>query len=170
VVFLARGPGFEPGSVEEQPIHLADVYATFLGAADLEPESWVVGVDLRADREKRVLSASLDPPSVALKVFREEVLDSGALDPYRRALWAAVGPRYKMIVGSDGTREIYDLQSDPEEARPLDAATLESRELAELRAVTERARRLASVTLTTGGASPLDEETEDALRELGYLK
>ena len=46
VVFFARGPGFKAGAQDEQPVHLADVYATLLAAGNRPPSSSSTGLDL----------------------------------------------------------------------------------------------------------------------------
>ena len=169
VAFLARGPGFEPGATDATPVHLADVHATLLGGAQLAQETGAIGVDLARRRPRqRILSASLESPSLQLNPFSEEVLESGVLDGYRSAVCAAIGWRYKLIARSDGTEELYDLAEDPAETSPLDPLAIDEDVVSALRASIERTRQ--------GQADPsradieMDEATLESLRALGYVK
>ena len=171
VAFLARGPGFEPGAVDSTPVHLADVYTTLLAAAKVAPPeeaAETIGVDLAQARPRnRVLSASLEAPSLQLDPFSEEVLSSGVLDRYRAGASAAIAGRYKLIERSVGLEELYDLATDPSESKPLNPATINPDVLSELRRGIEAARPgMASQVEPT----EMDEESLEALRALGYFK
>ncbi len=169
VVLVARGPGFERGEVVSTPVHLADVHATLLAAAGAERPPNSFGVDLRRDAPgDRVFTAFLDTPLLSLRRLRTPAGDALAR-PFERQLWAAVGPRYKLIAGSDGSEELYDLSRDPDEQRPLAPADVPSGALADLRSALDgaRAAQAAAEPMTP---PPMDEETRQALGALGYVK
>lgn len=178
VVFLARGPGFEAGQTDEQPVHLADVHTTLLAAAGIASPDSTTGFDLMQERPRgRVVSAVLDPPLIQFKPFSDDVLESGVMDVYQRATWAAISERYKLIAYSDDTEELFDLWEDPGEEFPLDptawirdgaAGSQDRRILDALRASVTEARAMQQIT--AGGDMDFDEETMEALRALGYLK
>ncbi len=166
VVLVARGPGFAAGRVEQRPVHLADVHATLRAAAGLPPASGSIGVDLRRGAPPdRVLTAFLDVPLLSLRRLREPELQAR----FERQLWAAVGPRYKLIVGSDGAEELYDLERDPAETRPLEPGAVPAAALAELRAAVDaaRARQADAAPLEP---PPMDEAMRRELGALGYVK
>jgi len=159
ILLLARGPGFSPGTVRPELVQILDLYPTILRAAGGEPGPQAIGVDLRgALPTERILHATLEYPQVSLRNFPEDVRASGRLGPYERELNAAIGPRYKLIRGSDGREERFDLQSDPGDV------------LQRLRAAIETA---AAFTPPVPGAEHSEWDTEEGLRELremGYVE
>jgi len=88
------------------------------------------------------------------------------LDPYARSLRAAVGPRYKLIRGSDGSEELYDLIRDPKEQRPLPLKSISENALQELRTVAGEPPGPS----TDAQEEDYDPETEAALKALGYIE
>jgi arylsulfatase A-like enzyme len=166
VALLARGRGFAPGSRDDRAAQLTDVYPTLLALAGLEIEPGLDGHDLRRPPlAQRVLSASLEFP--AIESFDDRTRATGALAPYQRELIAARSDRYKVIRSTAGDEEIYDLERDPGEERPLPA----SFDVAEVQAL----RRQLDATdfpggTPFGGATPeFDDETLRQMRELGYI-
>lgn len=108
-----------------------------------------------------MLRASLDWPKITLTVFPEPVAkDGGPLDRYERALSAAVTPRWKMIRGSDGSIEAYDLAADPNETPPIALHETEPRTFDALQAFLDR----------TDHALPRSAGEGDALRGLGSTR
>jgi arylsulfatase A-like enzyme len=174
VLLLARGPGFEPGAVDDRLAQLTDVYPTLLAAAGVEVSPGP-GQDLRDDPDPdRLLLARVAFPRRWLANFTPGIVESGVLAAHERALWAAWDGRYKLVVGSDGSESLYDLEADPQELRPLAPEALP-------RAVLERlrARVAASLAIDDGlssgadsdaGAGEMDPATLEALRSLGYVR
>jgi len=75
--------------------------------------------------------------------------------------------RYKLIVGSDGGAELYDLLADRFERSNLAGTGIAD----ELVLAAERDRMLATMArLRSGPGAPLDPDTERELRSLGYLR
>ena len=87
---------------------------------------------------KRLLSAEIDHPTVSLDSSPEAVRESLALAPYRRELSAVISPRYKLIRGSDGSEEMYDLLADPDETKRLELEDLGGSVVKSLHAFPER--------------------------------
>jgi arylsulfatase A-like enzyme len=174
VLMLARGPGFEAGAVDDRLAQLTDVSPTLLAAAGLDVPPGP-GQDLRAaPQPDRLLLARVAFPRRWLANFAPGVVESGVLAPYERALWAVWDARYKLVVGSDGSEALYDLEVDPQELRPLAPETLPPEALERL-----RARVAASLALDDGlpsgsdddlGAPEMDETALEALRSLGYVR
>lgn len=175
ILCLARGPGFPAGAVERKLVHITDLHATAVAAAGIEPGPGAGGLDLRQGVPgDRVLSATLDYPSVSLGLFPKAFSKTGVLDAYKVELRAAVGPRYKLIVGIDPSgkpvrEEIYDLVVDPNEANPLSPSSVDADSLRRLRAAIGNGMQSS----LRGEAAPLDEldeETLESLRALGYVR
>jgi arylsulfatase A-like enzyme len=171
IALLVRGPGFAKGTVEHKRVQITDVYPTVLHLAGLEPDAKGVGVDLRSpETEGRVLSLSLDFPSLTLLSFSDEVRESGVLDVFERKLYAAVGDRFKMIRGSDGSLEIYDLRTDPEELHGLAPGSVDAETVRRLNAVIDVAKAQDASDTAEDAGLPQDPKMLDALRALGYLR
>ncbi len=173
IALLARGPGFERGAHEQRLVQITDLHPTILSASGLDATGSRDALDLRGELPaERVLRASLDWPKISLTVFPEAVsADGGPLDRYKRALSAAVTPRWKMIRGSDGSVEVYDLQSDPHETRPIALQETEPRVFAALQAFLERTDHALPAGAGEGAPDlPTDPATLDALRALGYTR
>lgn len=173
IALLARGPGFEHGAHEAELVQITDLHPTALAAAGLGGRSGSDALDLRAGLpDERVLRASLEWPKITLTVFPEEISrNGGPVDRYKRALAAAITTRWKLIRGSDGTVEIYDLAADPNELTPIDTSTFDSRTLAALQTFLDRTDAVASGSGADGAPDlPTDPATLDALRSLGYTR
>lgn len=82
--------------------------------------------------------AELAYPEIFLKVV-EKKIPGWDTTPVERALDAVRGPRYKLISGSDGSVELYDLETDPGETRNLEESRPEQVE--RLKAVLEAFER-----------------------------
>ena len=168
IALLARGPGFEPGRAEPGLVQIADLNATILAAAGLGDRARPGTVDLRETVPgDRVVTAELDPPRVSMLMFSKETKVAGSMNAYKRALVAAVGPRYKLIRSSTGEEELFDLSADPGETRPLRPGDVDPEALAGLEAALERlaAREPAPFERTE---QEVDEETRKALQAMGY--
>lgn len=110
------------------------------------------------------------------RVVRSEFLNTTFTPEYReqgaafegskwdRKLVAAVREDHKLIVASDGTRELFDIAEDPAELRDISAACPEI--VAELLPHAQTATASAM-----DSAAPVEVEgiIEDRLRELGYI-
>jgi arylsulfatase A-like enzyme len=165
VPVFARGPGYQAGTVDARVVQLTDLYPTLLAVAGLVPGDGP-GRDLLAPGgEPRVLAASYAYPDQVLGTFPPAARRGERLAPHRRSFQVGMDGRYKLIVDSSGAEEIYDLEADPGETTPLEAADP---------ALLERLRAVARAgAVQEGGAGELgelDPETIEALRELGYLE
>jgi len=148
VPLVLWGPGVVPQRIEA-PVSLVDVAPTLLDALGLPPLARAAGV-------------SLWP-----LVTRGEPLPARDLHAggtlYGPARSAVVRWPWKLVAVEGGAPALYDLASDPGEARDLAAAD------------PERVRALAALlpapAAGSGASAPsLDARTREQLRELGYAR
>jgi arylsulfatase A-like enzyme len=156
IPLLIKYPGQRQGAVVEQPASLVDVFPTILDAVGLPLPTPVEGLSLlrpETAAPRTLLAESYPKPSLL------------ALHPrFRRVERALIRWPYKLIVDTRGKRELYHLESDPDETRnlyarqPAIAASL----LAELE------RRVAAKR--SAPAFRPDAETLRRLKSLGYTQ
>ncbi len=109
-------------------------------------------------------------PKQFLQYFPEQERKGALLAPYLRLIRSLrVGP-HKLIWGSDGKHELYDVSADPGETRDLWAAEPEVAQ-----ALQRRLDRLVEehAVAPAGGSAPdrvVDPDVENSLRELGYVR
>jgi len=148
----AAAPATHPGGARRSdPVQLTDVFATIARAAGATPsDPRVVGRDLLAGPlpEQRPLVAEYYRPDMFLRRFPDTPRAQAAVAPYRRRLRSIRVGDDKLVWGSGAERE------------PARVRALESR----LDAVVRDLAREPEATLP-----PLDPETEQNLRALGYL-
>ena len=56
---------------------------------------------------------------ISFAALPESLIASGRMKRYDRELEAVIGPRWKLIRGSDGSEELYDAANDPDSRRDL---------------------------------------------------
>lgn len=149
VPLLVRGPGYPPGR-DATPVQLHDLATWILTAAGQAPlDRAEPPGDLRVAEEYYARRRDLSNSAYGHRFNR-----------VRRAFYQGF---HKLILGSDGSREAYDLAADPGELQSLvDAAwvpALEARANAWLEATPEA----AEVSLDKGA-------NLEALRSLGYVE
>ncbi len=156
VPLIIKYPQQKTSLVEDAPASLVDIMPTVLAILKLKSPERLSGRNL-LDPESRAGRALLGE-SYPLPIFV-------SLHPrFRRVDRAVIEWPYKLIRGTAGTRELYDLAGDPQEKRNLydsHPATVETLD-AELKRWIGRAHR----------AQPLqpDRDTLQRLRSLGYTQ
>jgi arylsulfatase A-like enzyme len=147
-VLLRLGSIFAGGAILTQPVSLVDVVPTVLTGLGFAPLTQVQGAPLQD-----------------VRVSGEERRPGVFAELYRRLL-ALRGDRWKTIVDLEsGAVSLYDMWDDPGERRDVSGEQRDvAREQLELLRSGEHARH-APADLET---PVLDEETEAALRALGY--
>lgn len=151
VPLLHRGPGVAPGR-DPAPLQQPDVARALLAAAGLPPlgeeATRVDGAPLRVAELYYTRKRELKDPRYA-----------GRFDRIRRAF--ALGP-WRLVLGSDGTVERYDLSTDPAQVHPLEAPPW-----------ADTLQRAADAWLAAHPvATPTAEvgENLEVLRALGYVE
>ncbi len=171
VPLLIRLPrGRQGGLARSDPVQPTDVFATLAAAIGTLPtDGGAAGHDLLRDAlpVDRPLVAEYDYPMQALSVFPPAERENPKLQPFRRRLRSVQQGRRKLIWGSDGRHELYNLDTDPGETQnrsteaPTDARQLET--------------LLDSIVNLHEGAQPSaavptpDAATRERLRALGYV-
>ena len=174
VPLLIRHPRFfTPGAVDREPAQLTDLFPTILNAIGLD-SSGAQGVDLRpaGNRLGRQVLCEYNWPVQALMTFGKD-RENPALLPWKRRLRSVLDGDHKLIFGSDGRHELYDLKQDPAEARNLAALPEHASEMRRLTALLEglSGRYARGKPPAPSPAVELpDQATQDALRSLGYIR
>lgn len=153
IPFLARGPGIPPGQVDD-PVQLDDWLSLLSSWLGDEPPPSPRPPDLQVAEIQGSRSLDLRKPRM-----RER---------FNRVRRAFVEGDHKIILGSDGSFEAYDLSDDPGELRDLHtepwAVELQSRALTWVASTPERpwgdARKKGR---------KLDSSITERLKELGYV-
>jgi arylsulfatase A-like enzyme len=149
VPLILRRPGQRSGSRVARPVHLVDVMPTILAETGLEPPPGLQGMSLFEEGPRPY------PVTAHLGRYRRDYVES-----------AIYSHPWKLIVSSAGEVELYDLQADPIESVNL------APEHPHL--VRELSRELEGFKREVGprfdpDSRPLDSETLEALRSLGYV-
>jgi len=173
IPLLLRPPGGTGRPlVRSDPVQLTDVFATIAEAAGISAlDPRVFGRNLLAEPlpEERPIVAEYYYPKTFLERFPKTENARKALKKFERRLRSIQVGTEKLIWGSDGKHELYELGSDPGETRnlfelrPERAAELEE-QLDQI--IHERARE---ATEPRGSVADMDEETLSRLRALGYV-
>jgi arylsulfatase A-like enzyme len=179
IVFTARWEGELPaGSRVESQIQLIDVMPSLLRALNLKcPRPDTALYRDRPDIFDYDLLRAHDWPAYAeyekpsiVERWRSEGKRS-CFTPIERSLRAVRSRGYKYICGSDGSRELYSLRTDPDEEQNLLAAGA----CQDVDTIVEGMETLLSRLLPSGTpterpeSAPVDADVADQLRGLGYL-
>jgi len=189
-LLVVRPDGAHAGERREDPIALVDLFATILAAAGVaipEPDLKAPNLDARdlfagTPSPERPIVAEYYFPAQALGLFEPEALAAQPerLGPYLRRLRSIESDGLRLIWSSDGAHELYDLTTDPNEARNITGDPRFADRERELHT------RLEVFVAEAGGPRPLpggakysepargafgdlDPESVELLRELGYL-
>jgi arylsulfatase A-like enzyme len=181
VPLLIRDPGASgAGTVRRDPVSLVDVFATLTSAMGIVPgDPRVAGRDLwegPLPEDRAVLAEYYYPKSFLGRFPRRRSRDA-VLDPYRRRIRSVQVGSYKLVRGSDGVRDLYDLAVDPAELH--DVSGRDPARVAALDAVLDAALKvdatdeLDPLELMGEAVDPPDEPEPavlDGLRSLGYIE
>jgi len=174
VPLFVHGPGFDEGE-EDRLVQLTDLAPTLLDAAGIDAA--VMGEGLQgtsfhpeADRDEpreQVIAEYLSPQP-SMEALEKRVGDlSPEIERYDRSLRAIRSGEYKLVRGSDGTRELYHVATDPDEREDL--AETHPETVTDLEA--ELDDWLSSFDhADASGSVAMSQSTQDRLEDLGYLQ
>ena len=138
VPLVVRWPGtFDGGRVEDDVVRLEDVAPTLLDLCGLPPLDDIDGRSLSRDLPGRVARA-MQPASDWCALEAERRYPGPGAMRLSRGAEAVFDGRRRLIAHSDGTFELYDPRSDPQESQDL--AAVEPAEVRRLRALLQPPR------------------------------
>jgi arylsulfatase A-like enzyme len=127
VPLIVHYPSHFAAGRDPRPVSHFDIFPTLLELAGVKgpPGCESRAVSLLRPLEQRVRIA--DYPTPLADPFKSVARRYPGFDgaPWNRGLLAYVEPPYKLIRGSDGRNELYQLTADPAEAHDLSASTPE---------------------------------------------
>ncbi|HET7324158.1 MAG TPA: sulfatase, partial [Halococcus sp.] len=171
VPLVVHGAGFEDGRVDDL-VQLTDLAPTLLDTADIDAPEMRDGFQGQsfhpeAKIESRAHAiAEYMAPQPSMEALREEVGPlSDDVTRLDRSLRTIRTDEEKLIRGSDGTREFYELRNDPDESKNLAAEKSERVTALE----TVLADWLDSFEHTdASGSVSMSASTQARLEDLGY--
>ena len=149
VPFVLAGPDIPVGIRRSEPVHLIDVVPTLVNLLGLDDPGTFDGLDLFAADD-----SELNRPLASFTSRGASLLFEGR---YRLHV-----PRTYRIERFGAQSELYDLQVDPAELKPLDDASLSSRLSTSLDVLRELGAQ-------RGGTRTLTMEEQRTLEDLGYV-
>jgi len=183
IPLLIRYPkAFAPGSEDDSLVQLTDIFPTLLNLAGLEPGAFPSqGRDLlqgdpggrRDAGGRRYIFCEYYYPRQVLEIFHEQHRENPRLDRFKRRLRAVISNNMKLIWGSDGKHELYDLARDPREGTNLIDETIYSEQVQDMIKTLDS---LVHSYKQSRDVQPdrlekeIDDETLEALKSLGYTQ
>lgn len=165
---------FSRGSSSDAIVQLTDVFPTVLDAARIPlADHATQGVSLARNdpTSDRPVFAEYYYPSQALTAFPEDYRDAPSLERFKRRIAAVIDEGHKLVWGSDGRHELYDLTVDPDERTNLiDDPNHEPTRSRLTALVSELRERYARERVVPESVIELDDQTREALRSLGYVQ
>ncbi|WP_268895828.1 sulfatase [Halosimplex salinum] len=173
VPLVIHGGPFTDGSNDDTLVSLTDLAPTLLDAAGIEASALTEqtqGCSLLSasiSEREQIFAEYLAPqPSMAALSERVGPL-SDDVRRFDRSLRAVRTPGWKLIRGSDDSKERYDVASDPDESNDL--TTAEPERVADLE--TRLDEWLDSFSHADGGGeASMSDATRQRLDDLGYLQ
>jgi arylsulfatase A-like enzyme len=165
-------PRYPPGVRDPSLVQLQDLFETILSTAGLGGRHDSEGADLLGGvPETRPVFLEYYAPLTFLETWGEGWGDLPQLDPFKRRLRAVRYQSFKLILGSDGGTELYDVVRDPLELEDLSGQAEYAAELTRLQKALLRDRFTDCQEDPAIESSPieLDEKTIRELRSLGYI-
>jgi len=177
IPLIIHYPKLIPGHSEEHdPVELTDIFPTVLKISGISLEKYPSqGHDLfETDHGgENPVFCEYYYPEQALRCFKKQDRENIHIEKYKRRIRCIISNHMKLIWGSDGNHELYDLMKDPEESENLfykETHRMAGREMMKtLENILNDLDQDQDDYLDTPLNQPIDEQTLDALRSLGYI-
>jgi len=167
---------FPPGSHDDNPVSLTDVFPTVLRVLEIDPKQFSIqGHSLLPGEtmpERSILCEYYVHPGFtdAKKYSREEYKHPRIREQLMRRLKSIRVGDFKWVQGSNGTKELYDIAKDPGETRNLAEHSDFSVTAEKLRIILgDRLEQYRSQISPGFESNPLDAKTIETMKSLGYL-
>jgi len=166
VPLMIDGPGVEPGEVSAL-VETRDIFPTVLDVADLTvPDDETISDNTLLEDPGRPFAISeYLAPQPSMESLREWVGETADTDGFDRTLRAIQTDTWKLVEGSDGSVELYDLSEDPGETESV--ASEASDVVEELRR--ELDRNDIPLAYRESGEFGATEASRQRLEDLGYI-
>jgi arylsulfatase A-like enzyme len=166
VPLIIAAPGVARGRVVSDNVSLVDVAPTIMELANLPPVPTFEGRSLVPLMQTGIWAQVVRSTSgQASSPILTELETIGGWD-LRIHTQALIRPPHKLTLRTDGKSELYDLERDPDEKRPLNGAA--GAPANDLRGALTQTREAIGTRAGTAESKPLDEATKEKLRALGY--
>jgi arylsulfatase A-like enzyme len=184
VPLLIRYPKvFRSGARDTAHVQLHDLFETILSVAGSRGRYASQGSSLDVDQKGRPALLEYYFPLLELRIVRDQLFRPGGrpeiadlgeavpeVEPFMRRLRAIRNGRLKLIWGSDGNVELYDIPADPEELTDLSGNADYAEELEQLKAQLSEQISGCIGQSRTEQTIQLDEEQIRQLKSLGYIR
>jgi len=168
-------PLFDAGATVDEAVETRDVFASIVSVVAPEMlaempfrECHPLPTRRSSSVPERYLVAEYDRPLVRLKAWKKRWPERD-FSRFQRSFTTLRADGWKLIVPSPGKPELFDTLRDPGETVDLAAQHPERVEMLLARLAEWRQEALASLPGDQGEIPPMDEETRDKLRALGYI-
>ena len=163
---------FEPGSVDDQPTQLVDIFPTLMAITGDAAAHPTHGIDLRQPdgRRNRVMFGEYERPYQVLKHYHVDLerIDQTPWLKYFRRLRVVRDGEMKLIWAEDGRHEAYDLSRDAEEHHNIFDSDVHDNLIQLAGQLVERYGR-DRLPPPDAATPKLGPETERRLKALGYI-
>lgn len=174
VPLIIKGGEFGEGKTIDNLVQLTDLPLTILDAAGIEAPEFrkqTQGTSFYPDSDtdpREYVVAEYLAPQPSMEALEKRVGElSESVKKYNRSLRTIRTERWKLIRGSDGSKELYNIESDPGETRDLsdDEPTVRRRLENKLDEWID-----SFETADVSGDVEMQQDTKDRLEDLGYLQ
>ncbi|MBW2096419.1 MAG: sulfatase [Deltaproteobacteria bacterium] len=166
---------FPPGTKDQDPALLVDIFPTLLHLCGIDEENFPSHGQnlLESNRNGRKIFAEYYYPKQALSCFPKEQQGHVGLERFKRRIKAVIDGRFKLIWGSNGAHELYDLEKDPgEEVNLIQDEHFKKQKQKQEKALGKFVKNhfIKRLAPPEDSLKKMDSKTLEALRALGYIK
>jgi len=158
------------------PVKLTDLFPTLLNRANISAKNYYFqGRDLFADNAGRdeVIFCEYYYPEQTLQCFKEEDRKNKNIQKFKRQMKTIIYDNKKLIWGSDGAHELYDLAQDPHEKNNLysqiDYYEMGQNMIKRLESTVHKYSGHLNLSSSPSSNTIIDKKTQERLKSLGYV-